>query len=135
MPRTWVLDDLGVTEPAHLLVLAHEYGHHVQWHSRILRAASWREDELAGQRDEQLEVTRRKELQAECFAGLFVGRASGRGSVESFADSVRYGRPSDDVSGTHGTSDHRRDWLTRGVRGGGRPAECNTWSAPSGQVG
>lgn len=135
MPRTWVLDDLGVTEPAHLLVLAHEYGHHVQWQSRILRAASRREDALAGQRDEQLEVTRRKELQAECFAGLFVGSTSGRGSVESFADSIHYGQPSDEVSDTHGTSDHRRDWLTRGVRGEGRPAACNTWSAPAEQVG
>ncbi|TWE29554.1 neutral zinc metallopeptidase [Prauserella muralis] len=134
MPRRRLLEYLEVYEPAHLAVLAHEYAHHVQNLSGILEAASRRlfGAEEGGQKE--LLVTRRIELQANCFAGLFLAGAAGRGSlpwseaqaaVNDFRNSVD--------SDTHGTLENQVRWAERGFEEA-TTAACDTWDVPARDV-
>lgn len=134
MPRERVLGDLGVASRSHLAVLAHEYGHHVQGRSRVLRAVAVRTGELGENDPKRLEINRRTELQAECFAGLFLGGAPERGLVESLSEKeISAVNRSTVGSDTHGTRGNQQEWFHRGIEGDG-PEACNTWSAPASQV-
>ncbi|RZQ59924.1 neutral zinc metallopeptidase [Amycolatopsis suaedae] len=130
MPRQRLLDTVGVRQSVHLSVLAHEYAHHVQELSGIMVAAE-REMERLGRRDE---VVRRLELQANCFAGLFLAAAAGRGSVggqvaRQAADDFRNTVGSD----THGTVENQAAWARKGF--GREPvAVCNTFVADEAAV-
>lgn len=129
LPRDRLLRYVGLYEPAHLAVLAHEYGHHVQNLSGTLGAV---EELLAGVRagsPRELELTRRIELQANCFAGLFLASVSGRGGVTS----QQAERAVDDFgnsldSETHGTVRNQLRWARAGFEGRTATA-CDTWSA------
>ncbi|MFF0345116.1 neutral zinc metallopeptidase [Kribbella sp. NPDC004875] len=59
--RVWMMD-----------TMAHEYGHHVQEMTEILTAA-WSREGWAKNKVEELEWTRRKELQASCLGAAFLG--------------------------------------------------------------
>lgn len=122
----------------YLSVFAHEYGHHVQALSGILRKAnSDRVD--AGVRSAQgLELSRRVELQANCFDGMFIGSSSEAGSLSATQLNVArrdaYGRG--DQAGDmrdHGTAENGGQWFETGVDQN-RTARCNTFTAPAGQV-
>jgi uncharacterized protein len=78
MPRGRLLRDAGSEPGHHLAVLAHEYGHHVQSLSGILDDAGSLESGV--DEEDSLEVSRRTELQANCFAGLFLAASDPRGT-------------------------------------------------------
>jgi hypothetical protein len=121
---------------AEAYVLAHEYGHHVQNLTGILRAAGRDTGPQGGQV--------RVELQADCFAGLWVGNALETGFVEEItrrdvADALdaaaavgddriqeRTQGQSYPESWTHGSAEQRQSWFVRGIEGTG-PQSCDTF--------
>jgi uncharacterized protein len=119
-------------------VIAHEYGHHVQEDAGILE---YGHDLMAsGSGPARTEVSRRIELQAQCFAGAFLAaerrtlpmtRAQYR---EMIADNRARGddeaRPE---SRDHGSGKHYAGWVVRGYHDGTLSA-CDTWSAPPADV-
>ena len=135
MPTDRLLDQAGLSQAAHLAVLAHEYGHHVQALSGILIAAYEQGDKYDKDSPEKLELTRRAELQANCFSGMFIASITGRGSIstklgraaaDSFKDTV-----ADD---THGTVKHQVRWGKAGFDNN-KTSACNTWTVPADEVG
>ncbi|SFQ33258.1 hypothetical protein SAMN05421810_106163 [Amycolatopsis arida] len=134
MPEDRLLDTVGTNPASHLAVLAHEYAHHVQTLSGIMYAV---QDELADAEEDGPEVkalTRKVELQANCFAGLFLRSAAGQGSltmrqareaVDDFANSGD--------SDTHGTLANQVRWAEIGFRSFST-GSCNTFTAPEDQV-
>jgi hypothetical protein len=121
---------------AEAYVLAHEYGHHVQNLTGVLGSASRDTGPQGGQV--------RVELQADCYAGLWVGRARDTGFIEDLtrqdvnqaldaAAAVGDDRIQERTQGqvspeswTHGSSDQRRTWFVRGIEGSG-PNSCDTF--------
>ncbi|MBM7776352.1 hypothetical protein JOD54_006556 [Actinokineospora baliensis] len=127
MPRQRLMDSAGDSAPFHLAVLSHEYGHHMQALAGILSASSMQEN--AAEDAEAMKVSRRTELQANCFGGLFLDAAARGGSlkaefvaeaVESFGDTLN--------SDSHGSQRNQAAWAERG-KNGGSTASCDTWSA------
>ena len=119
----------------HLGVLAHEYAHHVQASVGILEAAYQREDQVGRDSAAGQELSRRTELQADCFAGLFLAAAAGRGNIsrhlaESAVGTFRFGT----LAKTHGAGSVQHAWARRGYVQA-TAAACNTWAAPASEVG
>ena len=121
---------------AEAYILAHEYGHHVQNLTGVLGSA----DRDTGPQGGQVRV----ELQADCYAGLWVGRALDTGFVEvlkqqDVADALDAAAAVGDdriqertqgrvvpESWTHGSSEQRQSWFVRGIEGTG-PQSCDTF--------
>jgi hypothetical protein len=121
---------------AEAYILAHEYGHHVQNLTGVLQSASRDTGPQGGQV--------RLELQADCYAGLWVGNALGTGFVEDLsrqdvadaldaAAAVGDDRIQERAEGrvtpeswTHGSSEQRQSWFVRGIEGSG-PEGCDTF--------
>jgi uncharacterized protein len=120
-------------------IVAHEYGHHIQnlvgTNSQVQQA----EQNDPG-RANQYSVA--LELQADCFAGIWVGDAASRGLLEpneiqealNAAAGVGDDRIQmktqgriDKESWTHGSAEQRQTWFTRGYNSG-NPAQCDTFS-------
>ena len=116
---------------AQAYVVAHEVGHHVQHLLGVDRQA-----QQAGNAGSV-----RLELQADCYAGVVWGHPEARakrleqGDIdEGLAaaaaigdDRLTKGRVSPD-SFTHGTSQQRAQWLSRGLSSG-NPASCDTFGS------
>lgn len=134
LPRQRTLDSLGELAIPHLATLAHEYGHHLQQLSGILAAAN---RELAGFAEngpQDRALTRRVELQANCFAGMFLASIAGRGSIsaEEAETAVADFRNWVD-SDTHGTSATQLRWARTGFTAA-TTAGCDTWSVSADEV-
>jgi hypothetical protein len=134
MPTDRLLDQAGLSQAAHLAVLAHEYGHHVQALSGILIASYDESEKHPKDSPQRLEQTRRAELQANCFSGMFIASVSGRGSIstklaraaaESFKDTV--------ADNTHGSVKHQVQWGKAGFERN-QTSACNTWVVPASEV-
>ena len=126
-------------------VIAHEVGHHVQTVTGIskqVRAAQ--QAARTEQESNQLQV--RMELQADCYAGVWANHAESQrdfldeGDIEeglraasAIGDDTlqkNAGRRVTPESFTHGSSQQRRDWFTRGFRTAS-VEQCDTFSAIS----
>jgi predicted metalloprotease len=134
----------GVTlgDFAQAYVIAHEVGHHVQLLLGITHRVA-----AADQSDPAAKNARsvRFELQADCFAGIWMHYSYRRGELTDadIADALRAAAVVGDdfqqyrATGTitphdwtHGTSAQRQHWLTVGFEQG-RPPACDTFSATS----
>lgn len=100
----------AVGDFAWITVLAHEWGHHVQFLLGIEPA-----------------LTIDRELQADCFAGAYAQRAQRMGFLqegdvtEALVMNIMSGDPvemGEDVHGAHGSSDYRVTWFMQGYFNG-----------------
>lgn len=134
---------------AQLYVVAHEWGHHIQNITGIMEGLDQQE---TGPSSDGV----RLELQADCFAGAWVGAAEttedeqGRPFLEpvthaqveqalSAAAAVGDDRIQQSTSGqvnpetwTHGASEQRQRWFEVGRTEG--PRACDTFAVPAGQL-
>ncbi|MCT7362637.1 hypothetical protein A7G45_07460 [Mycolicibacterium llatzerense] len=128
----------------YLSMLAHEYGHHVQALVGAL-AEEYRQANAAGfDSAGGLELSRRLELQAQCFSGMLIGsianvrgRTGGRFGQQdidiAFQDALRGDWEPTRYARDHGTPQHGQGWWEVGDTSN-RVSQCNTWNAPSGDV-
>ncbi|WP_084037483.1 neutral zinc metallopeptidase [Haloechinothrix halophila] len=133
------IDQYEDSPGVYLALIAHEYGHHVQELAGIMDAA-WRkiyrvgEDSPAGQ-----EMSRRKELQAQCFSGMFLGSHVNRGGsiTREMYDQAWHDQETrgDDTSGghKHGSNENYAMWWRVGALDN-RISDCNTFKASTGSV-
>lgn len=134
---------------AQMYVVAHEWGHHVQNLAGTLQAA---QDGQTGPTSNSV----RTELQADCFAGAWVGEAANTADEDgvtflqqptsadvadalSAAAAVGDDRIQEATQGqvsphafTHGTSEQRQAWFTTGYEQG--PAACDTFGIDGSQL-
>lgn len=123
-------DNAGV----YLGQLAHEYGHHIQELAGIM-SASWGQRYDAGPESPLgHETSRRFELQATCYGGMFLASVDGPGSVSSeiidgaLKDAAMRGdNPGEDVP-DHGSPEHNGLWVRQG-HDRNLTRQCNTWLA------
>jgi uncharacterized protein len=123
---------------AQAYVIAHEYGHHVQNQLGVLES-------IRGDRQGPQSRAVRSELQADCYAGVWAANAASTGLIEELtqadinegidaASAIGDDRIQEQTQGqvspetwTHGSSEQRRRWFSRGYENG-KPAACNTFS-------
>lgn len=115
-------------------MMAHEYGHHIQqlsglsneWWGQTLRSSS---------QSGKLALSRRFELQATCFGGMFMRSVSASYPVTPARRNTLYyfysrvgdwaGNPRD-----HGSPANNNRWFRQGYEKN-KAYQCNTWLAPS----
>ncbi|WP_448582691.1 KPN_02809 family neutral zinc metallopeptidase [Thermaurantiacus sp.] len=125
-------------------VIAHEVGHHVQTVTGISEQVARAQSRASKVEANQLQV--RMELQADCYAGVWASHNRDILDEGDFAEGVRAAQSIGDdtlmtAAGrrvvpdafTHGTSEQRVRWLTRGFKAG-NPDACDTFSVPYGQL-
>ncbi|TXC68669.1 zinc metalloprotease [Sphingorhabdus soli] len=132
-------------DTAQAYVIAHEVGHHIQDLTGVLDQARGMQARASQAEGNAIQV--RVELQADCYAGVWVARAKdahGRAAVEpgDVEEGLRAAHQIGDDTlmksagqnpvesmFTHGSSQQRMTWLKRGIETG-NPAQCDTFNAP-----
>ena len=123
---------------AQAYVIAHEYGHHVQNQLGVLES-------IRGDRQGPQSKAVRAELQADCYAGVWAANAVSTGVIEELtqsdindgldaASAIGDDRIQERTQGqvnpetwTHGSSEQRQRWFSRGYENG-KPGACDTFS-------
>ena len=123
---------------AQAYVIAHEYGHHVQNLTGVL-------DRIGSDTQGPESRAVRSELQADCYAGVWAANAVDTGLIAELtqedinagldaASAIGDDRIQEKAQGqvnpevwTHGSSEQRRRWFSRGYDEG-RPAACDTFT-------
>ena len=123
---------------AQAYVIAHEYGHHVQNLTGVL-------DRIGSDTQGPESRAVRSELQADCYAGVWAANAVDTGLIAELtqedinagleaARAIGDDRIQEKTQGqvnpeswTHGSSEQRRRWFSRGYEEG-RPAACDTFT-------
>lgn len=120
------------------LVMGHEFGHAMQARSGILLAELYAERYRAANESEELELSRRTEVQADCFAGIFLNsvaqasrmtEADRAGIIElarALGDDSLSGQPG--IEGNHGWGVNREHWASTGLASN-QVGVCNTFIA------
>jgi predicted metalloprotease len=116
-------------------LVAHEFGHHMQAASGMLGEYGQRSFETKS-RSERYRLSRRLELQAQCFEGIFLAataRSIGLSGNDRYQLRVwhTYTGDEDPPEGRkpdHGSSAAQLRWLNRGL-GSADFGRCNTWRA------
>lgn len=130
---------------AYAYVIAHEVGHHVENQLGILPKVQEMQQRVGRKESNNLSV--RVELMADCLAGVWAHHAEAKfrileqGDIEEALNAANqigddklqksaqgYAVPD---SFTHGSSQQRMDWFTRGLKGGQIKA-CDTFSNRNG---
>lgn len=139
------LDALGEaasTRYAAEAILAHEFGHAVQARTGILISDKYKQMEAKSKATRQ-ELSRRTEVQADCFAGVFVRSVAHsqklseadldalRRFFHNIGDDVLSGK-SDHTAG-HGTGQAREAWFSSGMSDN-QLKTCNSYAAPATKV-
>jgi len=119
-------------------VIAHEYGHHVQDQLGVL-------ERIRGAQPGPESLAVRSELQADCYAGVWAAHAVDTGLIVELtqadindgmdaAAAIGDDRIQEETQGqvnpetwTHGSSEQRRRWFSRGYETG-KPAACDTFT-------
>jgi predicted metalloprotease len=124
----------------YLSILAHEYGHHVQNLAGISEAFGNQRYDAGADSAAGLELSRRMELEAQCFSGMFLGSASvSGGSVDKnlYNEAWNAQDRGDDYARNgkrdHGSAKHNISWWQHGATKN-RNQQCNTWLSASGDV-
>ena len=108
-----------------LALMGHEYAHHVQNSTGILRVShDLRRN--AGSEDDELDTLRRTELQAECLAGTAL-HGIGDGATTTLDTVNEYFNDEGDLN-THGRAVNRAHWLEQGWHQETMDG-CNTYRA------
>lgn len=126
----------GNHDGVYLAVYAHEYGHHVQELSGI-SSEEWNQRVAVGADSPLgLELSRRSELQAQCFSGMFLGSRRGGTITQQELDLAWNDQERGDgqqPKRDHGSNEHSAAWWHHGSLTN-RLRECNTWRADSSEV-
>ncbi|NKY50088.1 neutral zinc metallopeptidase [Nocardia vermiculata] len=122
----------------YLAVFAHEYGHHVQGITGIAERAHSDRYQAGTYSPTGLESSRRLELEAQCFGGMFITSNEAAGTIAgpdaAFVRQDNFGRGDDNSDiRDHGTNDHYGAWYAQG-EDNNRTWMCNTWAASSDAV-
>lgn len=127
------------------LIMGHEFGHAIQGRTGIIGARVMAQVRADDNNDKalRLELSRRNELQADCFAGAFLNavaqasrmtdeeRAGILAMSNAIGDDSLSGRPG--VVADHGWGVNREYWTATGMSTNQQNV-CNTYVAPSEQV-
>jgi predicted metalloprotease len=121
-------------------IVAHEYGHHIQNLTGISDQVNQAEQSDPGRANEWSVGL---ELQADCLAGVWAHDAAARNQFDdanevsealNAAAAVGDDRIQEQATGrvdpdsfTHGTSEQRQEWFSRGYQSGS-PSNCDTFS-------
>jgi predicted metalloprotease len=119
--------------------LSHEYGHHVQWLTGMMRAADQAQYDVGGfDTPKGLDLNRRLELQATCLGGMTLAPFSHKNVVPM--DVVNTGLQDagqrgdyDRSPADHGSAPNNQRWVMHGHKQNDIKA-CNTWAASSADV-
>src|SRR5215207_5104382 len=124
----------------YLGVLAHEYGHHVQELAGVMDAAWAQRYEAGPDSATGLDISRRNELGASCFGGMFLASTAGHGSIsQELAEQIirdqgrRGDLPDSGQPPDHGTPDNNGFWYSAGYQHN-NTAACDTWLAPAERI-
>lgn len=139
LPISQLQTDLfGNNWVVYLSVFAHEYGHHVQAQAGILGKVHQQRRDAGSRSDTGLELSRRTELQAQCFDGMYLSSSSNGGSLTSAQigvarnDAYHRGDGPGDMR-DHGTAQNMGGWFEIGYDKD-RTLQCNTFSVPASKV-
>jgi predicted metalloprotease len=126
--RVWMID-----------TMAHEYGHHVQNLTEMLTAA-WSREGWAKTKAEELEWSRRTELQASCFGAAFLGAnkkalgLTGR-KLDLWEWEVQHSGDEYNPKKIRDHGSRKNYWLwSEPAFKSADPKLCNTFTAPSAKV-
>ncbi|WP_410789711.1 neutral zinc metallopeptidase [Kribbella sp. C-35] len=126
--RVWMID-----------TMAHEYGHHVQNLTEML-TASWSREGWAKTKAEELEWSRRTELQASCFGAAFLGAnrkalgLSGR-KLELWEWQTQHSGDEYNPKKIRDHGSRKNHWLwSEPAFKSADPKLCNTFTAPAAKV-
>ncbi|MEU7915918.1 neutral zinc metallopeptidase [Microbispora bryophytorum] len=118
-------------------MMAHEYGHHIQSLSGI-SDSWWRQTLDSGSRSGKLALSRRHELQATCFGGMFMRSIAASYPIDTTRRNTllwAYSHLGDPPGGPrdHGNTRSNAAWFRQGYT---RPSayQCNTWAVGSSSV-
>ena len=118
---------------------AHEFGHHLQATTGMLNGYAVAHEKAS--KKDGYALSRRLELQAQCFEGVFLHATSkdldvsakDRRELKAWHSYTGDEDPPDDRKPDHGSSKAQFGWLERGLDSGDF-ADCNTWTASASKV-